>query len=97
MAACLAERPEGIGWSLSSCFESQDYLLKLLNLYVRCVVLPENVPDGRFACGHNHLRRRQSPDSILESVDLKQLFWVVQRVVHSINGQLRAFGNELPV
>ena len=47
--------------------------------------------------GRNHHVGRCEPDTILKPVNVKNLCGVIERVVQSVNGQLRALVNKLGI
>jgi hypothetical protein len=69
---------------------------KLFPGYVRPEIVLEDMLYG-LICGCNHQVGRCEPDAILKRVNVKNLRGVIERVVQSVNGQLRALLNKLGI
>src|SRR6266481_1056039 len=102
----------GLGGMLLQCFKlvstrlaewlkriissGKSHILKLFPRHVTPEILLEDVLYC-LICGGNYHVGRYEPDAIVKRVNLKKLRGVIERVVQSVNGQLRALGNKLAV
>ena len=74
----------------------QNRISNLLPRHVRLEIVLQNMLHG-LLCRGNHDVGRGEPDATLKRVNVKNLRCVIERVVQSVDGQLRALVNKLGV
>ena len=96
MLQCFKLVSTGLGEWLKRIFMSSGncQISNLFPRHVRPEIVLEDVLYG-LVRGRNHHVGRCEPDATLKPVNVKNLRGVIERVVQSVNGQLRALVNKL--
>ena len=98
MLQCFKLVSTGLGEWLKRIFKSsgKGQISHLFPRHVRPEIVLENVLYG-LMCGRNHHVGRCEPDATLKPVNVKNLRAVIEGVVQSVKGQLRALVNKLAI